>query len=153
MTWKCVKCGTENLDHLDVCRTCGTGKDGSTNPSKYAGEPIAQSNMSVVISTGDIKEPYRILDAIFAFDSHSGGFFSGANPEKAFDKVKTKLRQICKEIGGDAVINCIFEYRVALETTTGGAAASLFGKALGANISDKSQTIEIFAYGTAVKLK
>lgn len=156
--WKCQKCGEESEDSFDSCWNCGTGAGGSApeNPAELQGsKSLVNSGLfnSVVISTGDIKEPYLILDAIFAFDSHSGGFFSGANPEKAFDRVKTKLRQICKEMGGDAVINCQFEYRVALATTAGGAAASLFGKALGASISDKSQTIEIFSYGTAVKLK
>lgn len=157
MPWKCQKCGEESEDSFDSCWNCGTGVDGSASENTAEHEKSehfdSALSKSVVISTGDIKEPYRILDAIFAFDSHSGGFFSGANPEKAFDGVKNKLRKRCRELGGDAVVNCQFEYRVALATTAGGAAASLFGKALGASISDKSQAIEIFAYGTAVKLK
>lgn len=29
----------------------------------------------IIITTGDLKQPYEILDAIFAIDSHSGGDF------------------------------------------------------------------------------
>lgn len=34
MQWKCLKCGTTNLDYLDTCRVCGTGKDGSVKDAK-----------------------------------------------------------------------------------------------------------------------
>ena len=47
--------------------------------------------MAITITTGDIKEPYEIMDAIFALDFHKEGFLTGAKPEQAFDNVKTKL--------------------------------------------------------------
>jgi len=50
--------------------------------------------------------------------------------------VKDALEKECKKLGGNAVINCQFEYRNALE-------AKLIGK--------DYQVLEIFAYGTAVK--
>jgi hypothetical protein len=84
-------------------------------------------------STGDIKENYHVLDTIFAIDSNSAGFFSGADPSVAFDGVKEQLRKKCASIGGDAVIYCEYQYRVALD--------------------GKKQCIEIFAYGTAVKFE
>lgn len=91
----------------------------------------------MIISTGDIKQDYTILDAIFATDSHKEGFFSGnADPNKAFDGVKKQLSAKCKSLGGDAVINCQFEYRVAVAD----------------GLMSKKQVMEIFAYGTAVKL-
>ena len=46
------------------------------------------------------------------------------------------LEKECKKLGGNAVIDCQFEYRNAIE-------AKLIGK--------DNQVIEIFAYGTAVK--
>jgi len=92
--------------------------------------------MSIPVSTGNINKDYEVIDAIFALDSHKEGFFSGAaNPEKAFDGVKEQLRKRCAELGGSAVISCQFEYRVAL-------ADGLLGK---------KQSIEIFAYGTAIR--
>jgi uncharacterized protein YbjQ (UPF0145 family) len=51
--------------------------------------------------------------------------------------VKQQLMNVCKKLGGDAVTNCQFEYRNAL---TPGMLGS-------------KQTIEIFAYGTAIKFK
>ncbi|RKD22416.1 Putative heavy-metal-binding [Caminicella sporogenes DSM 14501] len=91
---------------------------------------------NILISTGDIKDNYQIIDTIFAMDSHKESFFKNADPNKAFNKVKEQLRQECKKIGGNAVINCLFEYRVALDS-------GLIGS---------KQVIEIFAYGTAVKI-
>ncbi len=92
---------------------------------------------NILITTGDIHEDYEIIDAVFALDSCQQGFFTGADPNKAFDKVKDALRIKAASLGGHAVINCQFEYRVA---TTSGA----FG--------GSKQVIEIFAYGTAVRL-
>lgn len=90
----------------------------------------------IIISTGDLKQDYEILDTIFAVDSHNGGFFnSSVDPQKAFEGVKEKLEKVCKKLGGNAVINCQFEYREALQE-------KLIGH---------KQVIEIFAYGTAVK--
>ena len=93
----------------------------------------------VVISTGDLKQEYEILDTIFAIDSHAGGFWSkSVSPSKAFEGVKEQLDKECKKLGGNAVINCQFEYRNAL------AYDGLLG-------NKKKQVIEILAYGTAVK--
>jgi len=91
---------------------------------------------NILITTGDIKEDYEIIDAVFALDSCKEGVFKGADPNKAFDKVKDGLREKAKELGGHAVINCEFEYRVAVSQGFGGS----------------KQVIEIFAYGTAVRL-
>lgn len=91
----------------------------------------------MIIATGDIKQNYAIIDTIFAMDSHKEGFFSNADPNKAFDGVKTQLAQKCAALGGDAVINCEFEYRNAVSD----------------GLMSKKQVIEIFAYGTAVKLQ
>lgn len=91
---------------------------------------------NILITTGDIKEDYEIIDAIFALDSCTEGVFKGADPNKAFDKVKDGLRKKAKDLGGHAVINCQFEYRVAVSQ----------------GLMGSKQVIEIFAYGTAVRL-
>lgn len=70
--------------------------------------------MKPSISIGDLKENYEVVDTIFAIDSHSAGFISNANPNKAFSGVKIQLLDICKKLKGDDVINCQFEYRNAL---------------------------------------
>lgn len=167
MQWQCPQCGANNLDYLDTCRACGVGKDGFVKDKEIfetwrskTGIPEIEKPLydehplrKIIVSTGDIREPYTILDAIFALDCNTANFFFGStNPSEAFNGVKNKLRQICLKMSGDAVINCQFEYRIALATTAAGAVTALLGKAVGANISEKSQAIEIFAYGTAVKL-
>ncbi len=91
---------------------------------------------NILITTGDIKEDYEIIDAVFSIDSCQEGFFKGADPNKAFEKVKEGLRLKAKELGGHAVINCQFEYRIAVTQGFGGS----------------KQVVEIFAYGTAVRL-
>ena len=91
----------------------------------------------MLFSTGDIKQEYTIIDIIFAMDSHKEGIIFSADPNKAFEGVKAQLTKKCKALGGDAVINCQFEYRVAV----------------GDGLISKKQVIEIFAYGTAVKLQ
>lgn len=92
-------------------------------------------NYWVKVITSGLNERYKIIDSVFAMDSHAGGFLSAANPEKAFAGVKKQLRQKALEIGGNAVINCAFEYRVAV----------------GDGILGAKQVMEIFAYGTVVK--
>lgn len=91
----------------------------------------------ILITTSDIREEYEIIDAIFAIDSCKESFWKAADPNQAFDKVKDALRAKCSQLGGHAVINCQFEYRVAV--SSGGFGGS-------------KQVIEIFAYGTAVRL-
>jgi hypothetical protein len=95
----------------------------------------------ITIATGDIHVPYDPIDAIFAFDSHTtGGDLLGGgagDPNRAFDGVKRQLRVLCRQLGGHAVINCEFEYRMAVS-------AALLGS---------NQVVEIFAYGTAVRYK
>lgn len=93
--------------------------------------------MTIKISTTDVEQDYEILDAVFALDSSTAKIFSSANPGQAFDGVKKQLQEVCANLGGNAVVGCQFEYRNAL-------ADGIFGK---------KQSIEIFAYGTAVKFK
>lgn len=91
----------------------------------------------IKVSTSSVSQPFEVVDVVFAFDSHKEGFLDGgADPTKAFVKVVNRLRSICADLGGDAVINCQFDYRYAV-------GSSLVGNA--------KQVIEIYAYGTAVK--
>jgi len=89
--------------------------------------------MEKILSTGNIAKAYDVVDVVFVIDSDKAGLFSGAKPERAFDGVKAHLRDKCADLGGDAVINCQFEYRVAL--------------------AGKKQVIEFFAYGTVIKFQ
>ena len=87
----------------------------------------------MIFSTGDLKQNYSIIDIIFTYGSTKEGFFGGTNTNKAFEDVKAELSKKCEAIGGDAVINCRFEHRVAVD--------------------GRKQVFELFAYGTAVKIQ
>ena len=65
----------------------------------------------------------------------AGGFLGtgGIDTDAAFDGVKSLLSAKAQELGADAIIGCDFEQRIAND-------------ALG------KQVLEIFAYGTAVKI-
>ena len=90
----------------------------------------------MIISTGNLNQAYTIIDTIFAMESHKESFFKSADPNKAFEGVKKALATKCEQLGGNAVINCQFEYRVAVDS-------GLIGN---------KQVMEIFAYGTAVRV-
>lgn len=90
----------------------------------------------IIISTGDLKQDYTIIDTLFAMDSSKGGVLFSANPGEAFKGVKAQLVKACKAAGGNAIINCQFEYRVAVSQ----------------GLMGSKQVFEIFAYGTAVKV-
>lgn len=101
---------------------------------------------NISISTSPVLWPYEVIDIVFAIDSQEQGFFAhilenqtgvhiGANPSKAFQKVILQLKHQCLSLGGDAVISCNFEHRIAIVK------GLLGGK----------QAVEIFAYGTVVK--
>lgn len=92
-------------------------------------------NAHVLVITGDFNTNYQIIDSVFAMDNHKEGFLSIADPAKAFAGVRAQLRKKAVELGGNAVINCAFEYRVSV-------GRGLFGGA--------KQVMEIFAYGTVV---
>jgi DNA-directed RNA polymerase subunit RPC12/RpoP len=145
----CAKCGkklglfngyySEGTGY--VCKDCSALLEQEANERaeqrRIEAEQRAKEISKIILTTGDFKEPYGILDTIIALDAHEAGYFSSANPSTAFDGVKNQLRTIAYDMGADAVICCQFEYRVAV-------GQGLFGS---------KQAIEIFAYGTAVKLQ
>jgi len=132
--WKC-SCGTTNLAGLDNCHNCGLERAVLIRQEQELEHKEGEAIKDIIVTTGDIKEPYTIIDTIFTVDNNKeeSWFFTWAeNPMKAFGRVKMNLRRLCYKLGGDAIIHCQFEYRIAL---TG----------------DKTQILEIFAYGTVVK--
>ena len=90
----------------------------------------------VLLSTGEIGQPYDVIDAIFAYGSSTDGFLKTANPLEAYQKVAGVLKERATAAGGDAVTFATFDYRVAASAGCGG------GKAF-----------EVFAYGTAVRIR
>ena len=132
---------------MAICKSCGKKRPMvELSPWVQDGESlwcpdcaVERSNeleQSITVITGGLREAYETLDSVFAIEGTSAGVFQGVNPSAAFEGVKQQLRSQCDKLGGNAVIHCQFQYRNAV---SGG----LFGK---------NQSLEIFAYGTAVRV-
>lgn len=91
----------------------------------------------IVVSTGSIPGEYEVLDTVFALDTLNKNFFTKSSPSLAFKGAKAQLRARAEKIGGDAIIDCSFDYRIS-------AGHGMFGVV---------HDLEIFAYGTVVKFK
>jgi Putative heavy-metal-binding len=91
----------------------------------------------VTVSTGDFKEPYDIIDLVFAYGSSGEGFLKTANPLEAYGKVADQLRERAAKIGANGVVHAAFDYRTAV----------------GAGCGSGKQVFEVFAYGTAVRTR
>ena len=61
----------------------------------------------IIISTGGISEKFEIIDTIFAMNTA----LPGAAPDEVLEKVKHDLAAKCRSLGGDAALDCQFEYR------------------------------------------
>lgn len=102
---------------------------------KKATAPDDETTSDVVICTGTPPWNYEIIDTIFVLDTLNKKFFSTSSPSVAFKGARAQLRVRAEKRGGDAVIDCRFDYRIS-------AGHGIFGV-----IHD----LEIFAYGTLVK--
>lgn len=90
----------------------------------------------VVTTTGDLRQPYTIIDTIFCYGSDEGLMGTKPDVQFAYEKVRNKVRAQCVKLGGNAVVHLTVEYRIAL-------ADQILG-------SGKNQVIEFWAYGTVV---
>jgi uncharacterized protein YbjQ (UPF0145 family) len=91
----------------------------------------------VMLSTGDLKDPYDIVDVVFAYGSSGEGFLKTANPLEAYAKVAEQLRNRAAKAGANGIVHAAFDYRTAA----------------GTGCSSGKQVFEVFAYGTAVKIR
>lgn len=130
---KCITCGATFF--VEKITTDNEEEPQTTNKSDAQSDDEPSSH--VVISTGTPPWDYEILDTIFVLDTLDKKFFSTSSPSVAFKGAKKQLKVMAEEKGGDAVIDCHFDYRIS-------AGHGIFGA-----IHD----LEIFAYGTLVKRK
>lgn len=94
-----------------------------------------QKKKEIIISTGTVNREFEVIDCVFALDSDKDGLLGSADPGKAFKGVKEQLKKQCRQLGGDAVLDCEFEYRMSEKEGT----------------LSRRQIAEIFAYGTVVR--
>lgn len=108
-----------------------------------------EGTRGIVVSTSTICEQFEVLDTVFAIEVHKdslfGGLFGGgaADPFSVFSGVNEILRKQCHRLGGNAVINCQFNWETGVSS-----------EVLGVSIPGFSRKVHmIYAYGTAVKYK
>lgn len=92
----------------------------------------------MIISTTNINEKYDVIDVVFNLHTiKPKGFLGsgGLDMEEGFNSAKAALLEKCRARGGDAIIGCEFDVRIAID---GGLA--------------KNQVLEIYCWGTVVKL-
>ena len=73
--------------------------------AKEREEQISREASSIVMSTGDIRGDYDIIESLIVVaDPTNGSGTIVISPDKAFIILKQTLKQQCMVLGGDAVI-------------------------------------------------
>jgi uncharacterized protein YbjQ (UPF0145 family) len=91
----------------------------------------------ITVSTSTICESFRVIDTIMVLHTlNQKGFLGsgGYDFAEGFEQAKALIRGEAERLGGDAVINCDFELRVAITPMM------------------NQQVFEIFCFGTVVKI-
>ena len=89
----------------------------------------------MIISTVTIKENFEVIDTIFHVQGAKQKGFMGTGAidmDEAFNDAKAALATMARDRGGNAVIGCDFEIRIASDALN-------------------TQVLEIFCFGTVVK--
>jgi hypothetical protein len=151
----CPSCLSSNiLEDREVardidCITCGATFFVETIPEEDEDEdeetpeiqpeqvtaPSEEPTSQIIITTGPPPFDYDIIDTIFVLDTLNKKVFSSISPSAVFDGAKIQLKTRADKLGGDAIINCQFDYRVSS----------------GHGIFGVGHDLEIFAYGTLVR--
>jgi len=112
------------------------GPGASLYPSPTSGPPVAARPPRVLFSSGDIPQPYEIIDLVFAHGNSTEGAMKGVQPVQAFQMLVSWLGQTAQQIGGNGVIHIRLDFRPL-------AAQGFLGS---------KQAFEVYGYGTAIRL-
>jgi len=91
----------------------------------------------ITVSTSTICQAFTVIDTVMILHTlNQKGFLGsgGYDFDEGFGQAKDRLRAEAQRLGGDAVINCDFELRVAVTPMM------------------NQQVFEIFCFGTVVKI-
>lgn len=105
--------------------------------AKPATEEVVQGQSvpTVVLSTGDIRIQYEIIDLVFAQATSNEFAEEGVPFEEVFKAVKSRLAQEALKLGANGVAHIRFEFRTAK------------------TVLELPRSHEIYACGTAVRLE
>lgn len=71
---------------------------------------------NIIISTGDIKNDYDIIDVIYVCEHVPGITKNKLHSQQAFQVLKSNLKEQCHNLGGDAVIHCQIRTEQSLDS-------------------------------------
>src|SRR5882762_8909578 len=100
MNRTCPSCRGTIEGQASTCPTCLADL-----PATFRQEHADVDLSGILLTTGDLREPYEVLDCVFAMDSHEAGYWMSffgerANPSHAFERVKGILKRQCWDLGG-----------------------------------------------------
>lgn len=81
------------------------------NETTIARAQAAAAASSVLVTTGDVQAKYHPLNIVFAVGGSSGGLFTAASPQQAFEAARHQLQVAAAALGGNAVVHCSFGYQ------------------------------------------
>lgn len=91
--------------------------------------------LAILVTTGDVHAKSQPLNIVFAVGGSSGGLFTTASPQQAFEAARYQLQLAAVALGGNAVVFCHFGYHAY--TTT--------------NLGCSSSGFNVSGYGTVVR--
>lgn len=81
--------------------------------------------LSILVTTGDVQAKYQPANIVFAVGGSSGGLFTTASPQQAFEAARYQLQLAAVALGGNAVVYCRFGYQ-SYSTTSLGCSSTAF---------------------------
>jgi hypothetical protein len=137
----------QNDDQKDLGEIASLEQQADDLRQRLDFQKIAANRLAEVkITTSNICEKYEVIDTVFATEVHKEnlGFFGlwggePADPFSAFQGVIDVLKKKCIRLGGDAVINCQFNWEAGANTE------SFLG------FTSTKKVHLIYTYGTVVK--
>lgn len=80
---------------------------------------LQQAALATLISTGDVQARYQPVNIVFAVGGSTGGLFTAASPQKAFEEARYQLQLAAAALGGNAVVFCAFAYQAYSKVVLG----------------------------------
>ncbi len=103
--------------------------------AEIARAQMEEAARAVLVTTGDVQAKYSPVNIVFALGGSSGGVFTEASPQIAFEKAMFQLQLAALALGGNAVVHCAFAYQsVAVQ-----------------NLGCSSTAFTVSGYGTVVR--
>jgi uncharacterized protein YbjQ (UPF0145 family) len=137
--WTCPKCGESVEDEFEVCWNCGTGKDGTEDPSFQRAEDVDASELpaSAGRDATPARPPRATPVAPTAGEEPAGGAEPRRKPRRERVIVTTtpavegkRIRRYCGLVTGEAILgaNAFKDFFASITDVIGGRSAAYEGE-------------------------